>query len=136
MVRRRVRVRRAPLSDSRRYLDDRSDGPTEYATVVVVGAADEKGLLVLMPRVYPKNPDARRARITIPISAGLLAQIKKLADRSGIASTTLVHYLVESGVDAIRIGKIEWSSLVNSASFIDATRRRSINEIRKRKLDV
>lgn len=89
-----------------------------------------------MPRVYPKNPDARRARITIPISAGLLAQIKKLADRSGIASTTLVHYLVESGVDAIRIGKIEWSSLVNSASFIDATRRRSINEIRKRKLDV
>lgn len=60
-----------------------------------------------MPRIYQKRADARRARITIPVSANLLDWLRKLALSHRIPPTTLAHNLIENGVDEMRKGKPE-----------------------------
>lgn len=52
-----------------------------------------------MVRVYTKKPDAKREKVTVPVSAELLTRLKNYAVNIQVSYTEAARNLIEFGLD-------------------------------------
>ena len=51
-----------------------------------------------MARVYKRKADAKRERVTVPVSAALLARLQAYSEKIGETKTTAARLLIEAGL--------------------------------------
>ena len=51
-----------------------------------------------MPRVYKRKADAKRERVTVPISTALMSRLQAYSEKIGVPKTTAARLLIEAGL--------------------------------------
>ena len=51
-----------------------------------------------MPRVYKRKTDAKRERVTVPVSAALMSRLLAYSEKIGVAKTVAARLLIEAGL--------------------------------------
>jgi len=51
-----------------------------------------------MPRVYKRRTDAKRERVTVPVSAALMSRLLAYSEKIGVAKTVAARLLIEAGL--------------------------------------
>jgi hypothetical protein len=52
-----------------------------------------------MPRIYAKKEDAKREKVTVPVSSVLLDRLKQYAVRQDVSHTQAARRFIETGLD-------------------------------------
>ena len=52
-----------------------------------------------MPRIYKKREDAKREKVTVPVSSDLLSELKNYAVRQDVSHTQAARRFIETGLE-------------------------------------
>ena len=52
-----------------------------------------------MPRIYKKKEDAKREKVTVPVSSDLLFELKNSAVRQDVSHTQAARRFIETGLE-------------------------------------
>ena len=55
-------------------------------------------LRALMARIYKRKADAKRERVTVPVSTALMSRLQAYSERIGVTKTTAARLLIEAGL--------------------------------------
>jgi hypothetical protein len=51
-----------------------------------------------MPRIYKRKADAKRERVTVPVSTALMSRLTAYSEKIGVPKTVAARQLIEAGL--------------------------------------